>query len=92
MARAAHTGPWGKGTKRADELAEMTDGELIEGAAEWTQHTPYEMELQHRLIDAIKSFKASNDRSSRLLIILTVALVVLTIVITGLTIVLALQA
>lgn len=79
MARAA-TGPWGEGSKSPESLASMTDGELIEAASEWTQHTPYEMELQRRLTVALVGFKASMDRSSRWLIILTVVVTVLTAV------------
>ena len=86
MARSELTvGPWGKGSKHASDLAAMTDGELIERASEWTQHTPFEMELQRRLIEATQAFKVSMDRSSRTIIILTVALVALTVVIAVLT-------
>lgn len=78
MVSAAPRGPWGKGSKHASDLAEMTDGELIERASEWTQHTPYEMELQRRLIVATQAFKTSMDRSSMVLIVLTVVIAILT--------------
>lgn len=81
-------GPWAAGSKKADDLARMTDGQLIEAAAEWTQHGPYGMELQRRLVVALTEFKSSADRSSKWLLVCTVALVVLTVVITVLTLVL----
>ncbi len=83
------SGPWAtSGRKKASDLALASDGDLIEAASEWTQHTPFEMELQRRLTVALLAFKASNDRSSRLLVILTVVLVVLTVAIAALTLVL----
>lgn len=85
---ASWEGPWAAGSKKADDLARMTDGQLIEAAAEWTQHGPYEMELQRRLVVALTEFKSSADRSSKWLLVCTVALVVLTVVITVLTLVL----
>jgi hypothetical protein len=71
----------GQSGKRASDLAELTDGDLIERASEWTQHTPYEMELQRRLIVATNGFKQSMDTSSNRIILLTIVLVVLTVVI-----------
>ena len=78
----------GTGAQEGPRPRPGTDGELIEKASEWTQHTPFEMELQRRLIAALLAFKTSNDRSSKWLVILTVVLVVLTLVIAALTVVL----
>lgn len=70
----------------------MSEAELIDGAAQWTQHTKFEMELQRRanlgqeaLTVAIDEFRRSADRSARQLWWATLVLLGLTLVIALLT-------
>jgi hypothetical protein len=77
---------------RPSELTTLNDTELfrllrkVAFANQWTFDTKVQFEATSRLIDALKDFKASSDRSGRILIFLTVVLIVLTAVLVWLTI------
>jgi hypothetical protein len=77
---------------RPSELTSLTDVELfrllrkVAFANQWQFDTKVQFEATARLIEALKDFKASSDRSGRLLIFLTVVLIVLTAVLVWLTI------
>ena len=77
---------------RPSELTALSDGDLfrllrkVAFANHWGFDSQVQFEATARLIAALKDFKTSSDRSSRVLIWLTVVLIVLTIVLVVLTI------
>lgn len=79
---------------KPSELRTLSDEELSrlirkEGFANgWPIHPLAEHEMSARLIASLRDFKHASDRSSRLLLVATVALVGLTLVLVGLTVVL----
>jgi hypothetical protein len=78
--------------EKPSELTALTDEELfrllrkIAFANKWSFDGKVQFEATSRLIEALKDFKASSDRSAKVLIGLTVVLVILTVVIVWLTV------
>jgi len=70
----------------------MSDQELFRllRKVAFANHWPFDSQVQFeataRLISALNDFKASSDRSSQVLIALTVVIIVLTLVLVGLTV------
>jgi hypothetical protein len=77
---------------RPSELALLTDEDLfrllhkVAFANKWPFDAKVQFEATARLIAALKDFKASSDRSAKVLIGLTVVLIILTAVIVWLTV------
>jgi hypothetical protein len=77
---------------KPSELTALTDEELfrllrkVAFANRWPFDAKVQFEATARLIEALKDFKASSDRSAKVLIGLTVVLVILTAVIVWLTV------
>lgn len=98
------TGPWA--AKDAEVLKAMSPEDLIANASEWTQHTPFEMELNRRLLvaqrqligvladfrDASKAASAESRLAGERLMAATRWLVGLTVVLAVLTAVLVVDA
>jgi hypothetical protein len=77
---------------RPSELTSLADEDLFQllrkvaFANRWPFDSQVQFEATGRLIAALKDFKASSDRSGRILIYLTVVLIVLTVVLVVLTV------
>lgn len=78
--------------EKPSELTSLNDEELFQllrkvaFANNWKFDVKVQFEATARLISALKDFKASSDRSARVLIMLTLALVGLTVVLVWLTV------
>jgi hypothetical protein len=77
---------------RPSELTSLTDEDLfrllqkVAFANNWQLDAKVQFDATARLIAALKDFKASSDRSAKVLIALTVVLIILTAVVVWLTI------
>lgn len=76
----------------AAALARLSDEELVAGIARKPAHVSHPMEMQRRLVRALKESKDSADEAARRLLAATCVLVALTVVIVLLTVALLADA